>query len=115
MKSPQQPMKDDDTNAGNRNRVTIEEVDRKVETLGARLAQSNNEARQEFRTLRAAMEGYNTRLWIVLGVIVAVLAWFNYPDGRYAIAGKTISFEEAVTMVENGKKEVTTSPIRAQD
>ena len=98
-------------NVGDTTKISIEEVNRKVDGYRTDFLRINGEIRQEFRAMRATMEGFNTRLWIIAGVIIAAVGLFNYYEDKPAMAMKTIAIYEARAEAQDERKEVTTSPI----
>ena len=106
-------------NIGDKNRVTVEEVDRKVDTIGARLIQTHSEMRQEFRSNRSTMDGFNTRLLLFAGFIVAsmfgLLELYDRNNTIIAQPQKTMTFEEAAIILESTKEKEAKKEKKAED
>ena len=97
-------MKGDD-NVGDTTKTSTGEVNRKVDSYRNDFLRVTGELGQEFRLNRTRTDNLNTRFWIVIGVIVAVLTWFNYLENKPVMAMKTITIDEAEAAAQNKRKE----------
>lgn len=103
MNIKEAPMKGDD-NVGDTTKTSTGEVNRKVDSYRNDFLRVTGKLGQEFRLNRTRTDNLNTRFWIVIGVIVAVLTWFNYLN-KPVMAMKTITIDEAEAAAQNKRKE----------